>query len=105
MRGQFMQKHRGGNSIHYAPSPKALNFTARLLLRRVISLRAFSYGALFHSPPSPKAPRVSKRLLLWRSICDDVAIKNLPSSPKALSFIARLLLWRLVSLSAISYGA
>ena len=50
--GQFIQKHRGGNSnvadvtrIHYAPSPKALNFTARLLLRRVISLRAFSYGA------------------------------------------------------------
>ncbi len=50
--GQFIQKHRGGNSnvadvthIHYAPSLKALNFTARLLLRRVISLRAFSYGA------------------------------------------------------------
>jgi hypothetical protein len=57
--GQFIQKHRGGNSniqwtsdisadvthIHYAPSPKALNFTARLLLRRQISLRAFSYGA------------------------------------------------------------
>ncbi len=50
------QKHReggGGNSkiaadvkrIHYALSPKALNFTARLLLRRRISLRAFSYGA------------------------------------------------------------
>jgi hypothetical protein len=31
--------------IHYAPSPKALNFTTRLLLRRRISLRAFSYGA------------------------------------------------------------
>jgi len=50
--GQFIQKHRGDNSnvadvtrIHYAPSPKALNFTARLLLRRVTSLRAFSYGA------------------------------------------------------------
>jgi hypothetical protein len=49
------QKHRGGGGnskiaadvtrIHYAPSPKALNFTARLLLRRQISLRAFSYGA------------------------------------------------------------
>ena len=53
---QFVQKHRGGNSnvadvtrIHSAPSPKALNFTARLLLRRVISLRAVSYGAQFHS--------------------------------------------------------
>ncbi len=52
VRGQFIQKHRGGNSnvadvtrIHYAPSLKVLNFTARLLLRRVISLRAFSYGA------------------------------------------------------------
>ncbi len=50
--GQFIQKHRGGNSnvanvtrIHYAPSLKALNFTARLVLRRLISLRAFSYGA------------------------------------------------------------
>ena len=50
--GQFIQKHRGGNSnvadvtcIHYAPSPKVLNFTARLLLRRIISLCAFSYGA------------------------------------------------------------
>ena len=50
--GQFIQKHRGGNSnvadvtrIHYAPSPKVLNFTARLLLGRVISLRSFSYGA------------------------------------------------------------
>ncbi len=31
--------------IHYAPSPKALNFTTRLLLRRRISLRTFSYGA------------------------------------------------------------
>jgi hypothetical protein len=37
--GQFIQKHRGGYSkaadvtrIHYAPSPKALNFTTRLLL-------------------------------------------------------------------------
>ncbi len=38
--GQFIQKHRGGNSkiaadvtrIHYAPSPNALNFTTRLLL-------------------------------------------------------------------------
>jgi hypothetical protein len=50
--GQFIQKHRGGNSnvadvtrIHYVPPPKALSFTERLLLRRVISLRAFSYGA------------------------------------------------------------
>ncbi len=56
--GQFKQKHRGGNSniqwtskfvadvtrIHYAPSPKALNFNARLLLRRIISLRSFSSG-------------------------------------------------------------
>ena len=83
--------------IHYAPSPKVLNFTARLLLRRIISLCAFFYGAYFHSAPSPKVPRVSKRLLLWRSICDYVAIKNIPSSPKALSFIACLLLRRLVS--------
>jgi hypothetical protein len=50
--GQFIQKRRGDNSnvadvtrIHYAPSPKALNFTACLLLRRVTSLRALSYGA------------------------------------------------------------
>ncbi len=50
--GQFIQKHIGVNSnvadvtrIHYAPSPTALNFTARLLLKHVISLRAFSYGA------------------------------------------------------------
>jgi hypothetical protein len=50
--GQFIQKHRGGNSnvadvthIHYMPSPKALNFTAHLLLRRIISFRPFSYGA------------------------------------------------------------
>ncbi len=50
--GQFIQKHRGGNSnvadvtrIHYAPSPKALNFTVRLLLRCIISLRAFINGA------------------------------------------------------------
>jgi hypothetical protein len=49
VRGQFIQKHRGGNSnvadvmrIHYAPSPKARNFTARLLLRRIVSFRAFS---------------------------------------------------------------
>jgi hypothetical protein len=49
---QSIQKHRGGNSnvadvtrIHYVPSPKALNFPARLLLRRVISLCAFSYSA------------------------------------------------------------
>ncbi len=51
--GQFIQKHRGGNSkiaaivtrIHYTPSPEALNFTTCLLLWRQISLRAFSYGA------------------------------------------------------------
>ncbi len=50
--GQFIQKHRGGNSnvddvtrIHYAPSPKALNFTARLLLRLIVSFHAFSYSA------------------------------------------------------------
>jgi hypothetical protein len=51
--GQFIQKHRGGKSkiaadvtrIHYAPSPKALNVTARLLLRHRVSLRAVSYDA------------------------------------------------------------
>jgi hypothetical protein len=78
--------------IHYVPSPKALNFTTRLLLKRRISLRAFSYGASFHSAHSPTAPNFFKRLLLWRSICDNVAFKNIPSSPNALSFIARLLL-------------
>jgi hypothetical protein len=91
--------------IYYVPSPKTHSFSARLLLRCIVSLRVFSKGAKFHCAPSPKAPRVSKRLLLWRSICDDVAIKNIPSSPKALSFIARLLLWRLVSLRAVSYSA
>ncbi len=91
--------------IYYAPSPKTHSFSARLLLRRIVSLRVFSKGAKFHCAPSPKAPRVSKRLLLWRSIFDDVAIKNIPSSPKALSFIARLLLWRLVSFRSVSYGA
>ena len=96
-----MQKQRGGNSnvayvtrIHYAPSPKALNFTARLLLRRVISLRAFSYGAEFHSAHSPTAPNFFKRLLLWRLICDDAAVQNLASSPCAFNFAARPLLRR-----------
>ncbi len=41
--------------IHYAPSPKALNFTGRLLLRRQISFPAFSYGSKFHSTTSPNA--------------------------------------------------
>ena len=88
--------------IYYEPSPKTHRFSARLLLRRIVSLCVFSKGAKFHCAPSPNAPRVSKRLLLWRSICDDVAIKNLPSSPKALSFIARRLLQRLASFGAFS---
>jgi len=93
---QFVQKHRGGNSnvadvtrIHYAPSPKALNFTARLLLRRVISLRAVSYGAQFHSAHSPTAPNFFKHLLVWRLICKGAAGQNLASSPCALNFAAR----------------
>ncbi len=72
--GQFIQKHRGGNSkiaadvtrIHYAPSPKALNFTARLLLRRQISLRALSYGTKFYTALSPTAPYFIWRLLRIR---------------------------------------
>ncbi len=63
--GQFIQKHRGGNSkiaadvtrIHYAPSPKALNFTARLLLRR-----------RFHCAPSPTAHSFIPHILLRRLI-------------------------------------
>ena len=93
---QFVQKHRGGNSnvadvtrIHSAPSPKALNFTARLLLRRVISLRAVSYGAQFHSAHSPTAPNFFKHLLVWRLICKGAAGQNLASSPCALNFAAR----------------
>ncbi len=50
---------------------------SRLLLRRLISLRAFSYDAKFHCAPSPTAH----------------------------SFIPRILLWRLIFLSAFSYGA
>ncbi len=91
--------------IYYAPTPKTHSFSARLLLRRIVSLPVFSKGAKFHCAPSPKAPRVSKRLLLWCSICDDLAIKNIPSSPKALRFIARLLLWRLILFRAVSYSA
>jgi hypothetical protein len=56
--------------IHYEPSPKAFNFTVRLLPRRQISLRAFSYDALFHSAPSPNAPNFFKYLLVWCLICD-----------------------------------
>jgi hypothetical protein len=48
----------------------------RLLLRRLISLRAFSYDAKFHCNPLPMAH----------------------------SFIPRILLRRLISLSAFSYG-
>jgi hypothetical protein len=89
--GQFIQNHRGGESkiaadvthIHCAPSPKALNFTARLLLR-----------AEFHSALSPAAPNFFKRLLLWRLICDVATGQNLASSPCVLSFAARPLLWR-----------
>jgi hypothetical protein len=71
--------------IHYAPSPKAPNFTARLLLRRQISLRIVSY--------SPMAPNFFKRLLAWVLICDDAAGQNLAFSPCALNFAARPLLW------------
>ena len=77
------QKHRGGGGnskiaadvtrIHYAPSPKALNFIACLLLRRQNSLPAFTYGAYFNSAHSPKTPSFFKRLLVWRLICDDAA--------------------------------
>ncbi len=91
--------------IHYPPSPKALNFTGRLLIRRQISLRAFSSSTKFHSAPSPKAPNFFKRLLVWRLICDNVARENLPSSPKALNFTARLILRRLISFLAFSYSA
>ena len=52
-------------------------FITRLLLRRLISLRAFSYDAKFHCAPSPTAH----------------------------CFIPRILLRRLISLSAFSYGA
>ncbi len=48
--------------IHYAPSSKALHFTGRLLLRRQISLRAFSYGAKFHSAPYPNAYTLQRNL-------------------------------------------
>jgi hypothetical protein len=91
--------------IHSAPSLKALNFTARLLLRCQISLRAFFYGAKFHSALSPNAPNFFKRLLIWRLICDNVSRQNFPSSPKALNFAARLLLRHLISFRAFSYSA
>jgi hypothetical protein len=66
-------------------SPIWRTFISRLLLRRLISLRSFSYDAKFHCAPSPTAhsfiprilripvPNFFKRLLLWRLICDDVA--------------------------------
>jgi hypothetical protein len=80
--------------IHYALSPKALNFTAHLLLRHQISLRAFSYDAYFHFVHSTMVPNFFQRLLVWRLICDNAAGQNLASSPCALNFATWPLLWR-----------
>ncbi len=70
-----------------AMSPMLHAFITRLLLRRVISLRAFSYGAI-------------PRLLLRRQ-------ESLSAFSYGAQFVMifRLLLRRLVSLRAFSYGA
>ncbi len=49
--------------IHYAPSPEALNFTGRLLLRRQ-----------FHSLPSPMVQSFIPRHLLMRIHCKEIWI-------------------------------
>ncbi len=54
------------NLAHQASSPIALNFTTRLLLQRLISLRAISYTAQFHSAHSTTALIFIPRILLER---------------------------------------
>ena len=93
--GHIPEDHRGdGTSKHAfltarlllrphfrsAPSPIKLIFVPHLLLWRLFSFRAFSYGAYFCSAPYPKA------------------LNFVPPLP-------RLLFWRLFSFRAFSYDA
>jgi hypothetical protein len=69
--------YRSTEEVTAKSPPMWRTFITRLLLRRLISLRAFFYDAKFHCAPSPTGH----------------------------SFIPRILLLRLISLSAFSYGA
>ncbi len=65
----FGEKFSGNSwkrSCHSASSPYARNFTVRRLLRRQISLRAFSYSAEFHSAHYPTALNLIPLILLQR---------------------------------------
>jgi hypothetical protein len=73
-RGQAPPSPNG--SLYRNIDEMGISLISRLLLRRLVSFRAFSYGAYFHSA----------------------------RSPTALSFIPRILLWRLSSFRAFSYG-
>ncbi len=55
---QFIQKHRGGGYKHTC-------LVTRLLLLRLLSFRAFSYGAYLYPMPSPTMLNFAKPLLLW----------------------------------------
>ena len=59
--GRIPEDHRGDGTSKY------VFLTARLLLRRKFSFRAFSYDAYFRSAPSPMTLIFIPRLLLWRT--------------------------------------
>ena len=56
--------------------------------RRLLSFRAFSYGALFHYTPSPNAPIFFPRI--QRKLCQENCTGIFPPSPMTPIFILRL---------------